>query len=123
METEIKFSDHSLIRYLERIRKLDLQLIKNNILTSDIQQQILNNNGKGKFDTATCTITVIDYTIVTITPKEKTKKFFKKVKPQQPSINQPDEINSFDEKNQRIIQYYNKLKYKKRGQGDININI
>lgn len=104
---DIKFTDHALIRYLERVRKLDLKLIKNTILMPDTIAKIKQANGKGKFDTVTCTIVVDNYTIITITPKQQPPKVLKK---QQEKIQEPEpEI-----KLKRIIAYNNRLKHKKK---------
>jgi hypothetical protein len=66
-EKETIISEHAILRYLERVEGIDLETIKQKILTSDIKNhmKVLGNNGKYKID-STFYVVIKDNVVVTI---------------------------------------------------------
>jgi len=63
-------SEHAMIRYLQRVYKLDLQKIEQEILTPDIQERIICY-GNGSYNSEEFGIKVVDNVIVTVFDKIK----------------------------------------------------
>ena len=64
---EIVISDHAMLRYLERIYELDLEMVKGQILTNEALSIIEQFGGNGKYQLKDFTLVLKNNTIVTIT--------------------------------------------------------
>lgn len=62
---DIKLSEHAVIRYLERVKGLDVQSIKDDILTEEVTY-LINTLGNGKYPINDFNIVVKDKTVITI---------------------------------------------------------
>lgn len=70
---DILVSDHAIVRYLERIKKVDIESIKKEILTDEIKDKIKNGPGYGFLVVGEYELVLKDYIIVSIldtTPAE-----------------------------------------------------
>lgn len=65
-KAEIDFTDHALIRYLERKFDLNLKQLKTSILTTELQEQIQTLGGKGKFLCDDMTFVINENKIITV---------------------------------------------------------
>jgi hypothetical protein len=65
----IRISTHALLRYVERILKIDLEEIKRKIINKDIEQSYYQL-GDGKYHNGNITLLINNDTVVTITNKE-----------------------------------------------------
>jgi len=68
---QVKVTDHAVLRYMQRILGVDVPAIRKGILTKRMREQIELANGKCKIETLTHSITVVNYTVVTVTPTNK----------------------------------------------------
>lgn len=59
-------SDHAIVRYMERELDLDIQALKNTILTDELIAQMKTLGGNGKFKSGKLTIVIQNYLIKTI---------------------------------------------------------
>lgn len=62
----IKISEHAILRYLERVKNIDLTEIQNEILTSDVLSLIEKLGGSGKYPNKDFQVVMKDYTVTTI---------------------------------------------------------
>lgn len=62
-------SEHAIIRYLERVKKIDIEQIKREILTDDIKKYIEKLNS-GKFPEKNFMAVVRKKIVITIIPKD-----------------------------------------------------
>lgn len=62
---EILLSEHAIIRYLQRVYRLDLQRLSSEILTDELKVMV-SNLGNGTYAQGEYRVKVIDNTIVTI---------------------------------------------------------
>jgi hypothetical protein len=65
----IRISTHALLRYIERILKIDIEEIKRKIINKDIEQSYYQL-GDGKYHNGNITLLINNDTVVTITNKE-----------------------------------------------------
>lgn len=63
---KIKFSEHALVRYFERIKGYDLEEVKKEILTEEALELINKLGGNGSYPNGEFNIVLRNYTIVTI---------------------------------------------------------
>lgn len=66
---KLKVSDHAVLRYMDRVLGVDVEGIRKNMIKEGFEQQVESMDGKCKISTLTHDLTVIDYTVVTVTPK------------------------------------------------------
>jgi len=60
-------SEHAILRYLERVGKLDIESVQKQILTKEVENQIGILNGNGKISIDGYTIVIKNSVITTIT--------------------------------------------------------
>lgn len=64
---EIKVSEHAIIRYLERVRGLDIKALEAEIINGQIRDLVDKLGGSGEFPSGTgFSVKMKDYTITTI---------------------------------------------------------
>jgi chromosome segregation ATPase len=63
---EIKVSEHAILRYLERVKGLDVSEIEKEILTQDVLGLIEKLGGSGKYPVNEFQIVMKDYTVTTV---------------------------------------------------------
>jgi transcriptional regulator of aromatic amino acid metabolism len=64
--SNVKVSEHAIIRYLERVKGLDVSEIEKEILTDDILSLIEKLGGSGKYPVKDFQIVMKDYTVTTV---------------------------------------------------------
>jgi TolA-binding protein len=68
---EILITEHAILRYLERVKGIDIEAIKQEILPKNVRDQAMVLGGSsGKYPTATHTVIVKTGVVVTIIPKD-----------------------------------------------------
>ena len=76
---EVKVTDHAVVRFLQYVHGVDIEAIRNEILTDYLKNMILRFKGVGtipnKLHNSDCRAIVKNYTIVTIEP---TKEWIKR---------------------------------------------
>lgn len=65
-KADIDFTDHALIRLLERKYELDVKHLKSTIITKELTEQIKTLGGKGKFQCDDMTFVIKDNKIITV---------------------------------------------------------
>lgn len=63
--TPPKISEHAILRYLERVTGIDMEMIKAAILPKEMEK-LVAEGGEGKYNMGTHTITVAGNTIVSV---------------------------------------------------------
>jgi hypothetical protein len=66
---KLKVSDHAVLRYMERILGVDVDGIRKGMINEVFEAQVDAMDGECRIKTLTHDLTVIDYTVVTVTPK------------------------------------------------------
>jgi translation initiation factor 2B subunit (eIF-2B alpha/beta/delta family) len=64
--SNIKISEHAIIRYMERVKGLDISEIEKEILTEEVLVLIEKLGGSGKYPVKDFQIVMKDYTVTTI---------------------------------------------------------
>ena len=64
--TNVKISEHAIIRYMERVKGLDVTEIEKEILTDEVLSLIEKLGGNGKYPVKDFQIVMKDYTVTTI---------------------------------------------------------
>lgn len=69
---QIKWTDHGLIRYLERVRKtpIDADALLAEVVTDKLQDLVNKLGGTGKFPCGDYALILRDHMIVTIVPRD-----------------------------------------------------
>ena len=62
----IKVSEHAIIRYLERVKGLDISQIENEILSPDVLRLVDTLGGTGKYPNNDFKVVLSEYTVTTI---------------------------------------------------------
>ena len=65
-ENEIKVSDHAIVRYLERIKGVDINAIKEEIVTDNIRKMVDTLGGAGIYPDRNHKVVMKNYTVVTV---------------------------------------------------------
>lgn len=63
---EVKISEHAIIRYLERVKGVDISQIEKEILTKEVLELIEILGGSGKYPVNDFQIVMKDYTVTTV---------------------------------------------------------
>lgn len=62
----VKISEHAILRYLERVKGIDIPEIEKEILTDDVLSFVETLGGSGKYPIGNFQIVMKDYTITTV---------------------------------------------------------
>lgn len=65
-DTSLKVSEHAILRYLERVKGLNIEAIEKQIVTDSVKDLVAKLGGNGKFPNNECSLVIKDYTVVTI---------------------------------------------------------
>ncbi len=65
--TGIRVSEHAMLRYLERVKGLDLTELEGEILNDEAMRLIAVLGGSGKYPNGVCVLVMKDNTVTTIT--------------------------------------------------------
>lgn len=65
-KTTLTLSDHAIVRYLERVKGIDIEAAKSEILNEDVIKMVKTLGGKGKFPIGSHQLVINNYTISTI---------------------------------------------------------
>ena len=63
---ELRISEHAVLRYMERIMKIDLAEIERELLTDDLRLRVKTLGGSCEIKKQDYTIVIKDYIIITI---------------------------------------------------------
>ena len=63
---ELKVSEHAIVRYLERVRGVDIAEIENEILNDSVVSYVSKLGGNGKFPNGGYQVVIKDFTVTTI---------------------------------------------------------
>ena len=63
---EITISEHALLRYLERVSKVDTEAVKKDIITPELIKMVETLGGNGKYLVDNITLVMRDYVVTTI---------------------------------------------------------
>lgn len=63
---KIKISEHAIVRYLERVKGINLSEIEKEILTEEVLELISKLGGSGKYPIGNHQVVLSDFTITTI---------------------------------------------------------
>lgn len=66
---EITISEHALLRYLERVSKVDTESVKKSIITPELIKMVETLGGNGKYPVGNITLVMRDYVVTTILMK------------------------------------------------------
>ena len=66
---EITISEHALLRYLERVSKVDTEAVKKDIITPELIKMVETLGGNGKYPVGNITLVMRDYVVTTILMK------------------------------------------------------
>ena len=66
---EITISEHALLRYLERVSKVDTESVKKTIITPELIKMVETLGGNGKYPVGNITLVMRDYVLTTILMK------------------------------------------------------
>ena len=66
---EITISEHALLRYLERVSKVDTESVKKTIITPELIKMVETLGGNGKYPVGNITLVMRDYVVTTILMK------------------------------------------------------
>ena len=66
---EITISEHALLRYLERVSKVDTESVKKNMITPELLTMVETLGGNGKYPVGDITLVMRDYVVTTILMK------------------------------------------------------
>ena len=66
---EITISEHALLRYLERVSKVDTEAVKKDIITPELIKMVETLGGNGKYPVDNITLVIRDYVVTTILMK------------------------------------------------------
>jgi len=66
---EITISEHALLRYLERVSKIDTDSVKKTIITPELIKMVETLGGNGKYPVGDITLVMRDYVVTTILMK------------------------------------------------------
>ena len=66
---EITISEHALLRYLERVSKIDTDSVKKTIITPELIKMVETLGGNGKYPVGDITLVIRDYVVTTILMK------------------------------------------------------
>jgi transcriptional regulator of aromatic amino acid metabolism len=64
--SNVKVSEHAIIRYMERVKGLNISEIEKEILTDDVLSLIEKLGGSGKYPVKDFQIVMKDYTVTTV---------------------------------------------------------
>lgn len=64
--TEIKVTDHALVRYLERVKGFDIEAVRNEILSEETIGLIREFDGNGTFPCNGYRVVLVDNSVVTV---------------------------------------------------------
>lgn len=62
----IKVSEHAMLRYIERVKGINLDALENEIVTDKLKTMVDSLGGSGKFPIDECTVVMNNHIIVTI---------------------------------------------------------
>ena len=62
----VRVSDHALVRYLERVEKIDMSVIEKEILTNEVLRLIDTLGGSGRYPNKNFKVVMNNYTVTTI---------------------------------------------------------
>lgn len=65
-EVDIVVSEHAVVRYLERVGGMDIDSIRGQILTGEVEQYCKVLGGSGKFPNSDFSVVMKDYVITTV---------------------------------------------------------
>jgi len=65
-EKGIIVSDHAIVRYIERVKKMDIEQLKKEILTDDVMLLISQLGGNGSYPAKEFSIKIKDNVVVTV---------------------------------------------------------
>jgi len=82
---EIIISEHAILRYIERVMKIDMEKLQNEIISKDFQNT-LKNLGNGTYPYKNHLLKIVDNVVVTVTAKEDVQKTNPKPKQSQMKI-------------------------------------
>jgi len=66
LKTDLHLTEHAVVRYFERIRQVNLDEVRNEILTPALIDQVTKLGGTGKFPYKNFMLVIENYKIVTI---------------------------------------------------------
>ena len=66
---EITISEHALLRYLERVSKINTDSVKKTIITPELIKMVETLGGNGKYPVGDITLVMRDYVVTTILMK------------------------------------------------------
>lgn len=66
---EITISEHALLRYLERVSKINTDSVKKTIITPELIKMVETLGGNGKYPVGDITLIMRDYVVTTILMK------------------------------------------------------
>ncbi len=69
-DNSVKISEHAIIRYMERVKGLNISDIEKQILTDEVLSLIDKLGGSGKYPVNNFQIVVKDYTITTVVQEQ-----------------------------------------------------
>ena len=64
--SNVKVSEHAIIRYMERVKGVDISEIEKEILTDDVLLWVEKLGGSGKYPVSDFHIVMKDYTVTTV---------------------------------------------------------
>lgn len=62
----ITVTDHAVIRYLERVQGIDIDAIREQMVTDQVEQAVDTLGGTGKFPSGECRLVMDGYKVVTV---------------------------------------------------------
>ena len=65
-DVDLKVSDHAIVRYLERIERLDIQAIRDKLVTNKLREFVATVGGNGTFPIDGGRVVIKDSTIITV---------------------------------------------------------
>lgn len=65
-EKGITVSEHAILRYIERVKGIDLKVIEEEIITEELKNNVIALGGNGKYPLNGCRAIMKNFTIVTI---------------------------------------------------------
>lgn len=97
-------SEHAIIRYLQRVYKLDLEKLENEILTTELKDKI-KTYGSGSYNLDEFGIKVVDNVVVTIFDKISDEKQAHKKRPAKRS-SEASKNKILDEESKKMLEEY-----------------
>jgi chromosome segregation ATPase len=65
-DSEVKVSEHAILRYLERVEGLDVSRVEKEILTDEVLKMVETLGGNGKYPLKGFQLVMKDFTVTTI---------------------------------------------------------